>query len=153
MQLLTIAAVVAGVIAIVVFLIIAVKKVSTFYKQRFQFSIWSGVLLLVMALASLLISTTDGVTQQMIYITSGVSFILAALTIYNDIRLAGFVWGCIAILLQIVFSLSFVLLIFLALLGVVMKKLFNIHNALLASIFDGLGLKKELLLLVHFLRP
>ena len=38
MQLLTIAAVVAGVIAIVVFLIIAVKKVSTFYKQRFQFS-------------------------------------------------------------------------------------------------------------------
>ncbi len=81
MQLLTIAAIVAGVIAIVVFLIIAVKKVSTFYKQRFQFSIWSGVLLLVMALATLLISTTDGITQQMIYITSGVSFIMVALTI------------------------------------------------------------------------
>ncbi len=42
-------------------------------------------------------------------------------------------------------------LIFFALVGVVMKKLFNIHSSLLTSIFGGLGIKGELLLLLHFL--
>jgi len=71
--------------------------------------------------------------------------------IYNDIRLAGVAWGGLAVLLQIIFALSFVFLIIFALIGFVMKKLFNIHSSLLASIFGGLGIKGELLLLLHFL--
>ena len=85
------------------------------------------------------------------YIMTGISVILAILTIYNDIRLAGFAWGSLAVILQIVFSLSFIFLIFFALVGFVMKKLFNIHSSLLTSIFGGLGIKGELLLLLHFL--
>ena len=71
--------------------------------------------------------------------------------VYNDIRLAGVAWGGLAVLLQIIFALSFVFLIIFALIGFVMKKLFNIHSSLLASIFGGLGIKGELLLLLHFL--
>lgn len=97
-------------------------------KQRFNFSIWSGVLLLVGALALLLASTSDGVSQQAMYIMTGISAILAILTIYNDIRLSGFAWGSLAVILQIIFSLSFIFLIFFALVGFVMKKLFNIHS-------------------------
>ena len=151
MELLTLAAIIAGIIAAIIGLIVVTKKISAFYKQRFNFSIWSGVLLLVGALALLLASTSDGVSRQAMYIMTGISVILAILTIYNDIRLAGFAWGSLAVILQIVFSLSFIFLIFFALVGVVMKKLFNIHSSLLTSIFSGLGIKGELLLLLHFL--
>ena len=151
MELLTLAAIIAGIIAAIIGLIVVAKKISAFYKQRFNFSIWSGVLLLVGAFALLLASTSDGVSRQAMYIMTGISVILAILTIYNDIRLAGFAWGSLAVILQIVFSLSFIFLIFFALVGVVMKKLFNIHSSLLTSIFGGLGIKGELLLLLHFL--
>lgn len=151
MELLTLAAIIAGIIAAIIGLIVVIKKISAFYKQRFNFSIWSGVLLLVGALALLLASTSDGVSRQAMYIMTGISVILAILTIYNDIRLAGFAWGSLAVILQIVFSLSFIFLIFFALVGFVMKKLFNIHSSLLTSIFGGLGIKGELLLLLHFL--
>lgn len=151
MELLTLAAIIAGIIAAIIGLIVVTKKISAFYKQRFNFSIWSGVLLLVGAFALLLASTSDGVSRQAMYIMTGISVILAILTIYNDIRLAGFAWGSLAVILQIVFSLSFIFLIFFALVGVVMKKLFNIHSSLLTSIFGGLGIKGELLLLLHFL--
>lgn len=151
MELLTLAAIIAGIIAAIIGLIVVTKKISAFYKQRFNFSIWSGVLLLVGTLALLLASTSDGVSRQAMYIMTGISVILAILTIYNDIRLAGFAWGSLAVILQIVFSLSFIFLIFFALVGFVMKKLFNIHSSLLTSIFGGLGIKGELLLLLHFL--
>lgn len=151
MELLTLAAIIAGIIAAIIGLIVVTKKISAFYKQRFNFSIWSGVLLLVGALALLLASTSDGVSRQAMYIMTGISVILAILTIYNDIRLAGFAWGSLAVIFQIVFSLSFIFLIFFALVGFVMKKLFNIHSSLLTSIFGGLGIKGELLLLLHFL--
>lgn len=153
MELLTLAAIIAGIIAAIIGLIVVIKKISTFYKLRFNFSIWSGVLLLVGALALLLVSTSDGVSPRAMYIMTGISAILTILTIYNDIRLAGFAWGSLSVILQIVFALSFVFLIFFALIGVVMKKLFNIHSSLLTSIFGGLGIKGEFLLLLHFLHP
>lgn len=151
MELLTLAVIIAGIIAAIIGLIVVTQKISAFYKQRFNFSIWSGVLLLVGALALLLASTSDGVSRQAMYIMTGISVILAILTIYNDIRLAGFAWGSLAVILQIVFSLSFIFLIFFALVGFMMKKFFNIHSSLLTSIFGGLGIKGELLLLLHFL--
>ena len=151
MELLTLAAIIAGIVATIIGLIVVIKKISAFYKQRFNFSIWSGVLLLVGALALLLASASDGVSRQAMYIMTGISAILAILTIYNDIRLSGFAWGSLAVILQIIFSMSFIFLIFFALVGFVMKKLFNIHSSLLTSIFGGLGIKGELLLLLHFL--
>ena len=151
MELLTLAAIIAGIVAAIIGLIVVIKKVSAFYKLRFQFSIWSGVLLFVVAFAMLLISASEGVTRQTAYILLAVAALFAILTIYNDIRLAGLAWGVLAIVLQIVFSLCFVFLIFFALMGFVMKKLFNIHSSLLTSIFGGLGIREELLLLLHFL--
>ncbi len=153
MELLTLAAIIAGIIAVIIGLIIVIKKISTFYKHRFQFSIWSGVLLLVVALALLLVSASGGATQQIMYIMTAIAAILAILTIYNDIRLAGGAWGSLAVILQIVFSFCFLFLIFFALVSLVLKKLFHIRSALLSSIFGGLDIKSELFLFLHFLHP
>ena len=89
MELFTLAAIVAGILAAMIGLIIIIKKISAFYKLRFQFSIWSGVLLLVVALSLLLVSASEGATHQTMYILTAIAAILAILTIYNDIRLAG----------------------------------------------------------------
>lgn len=151
MELLTLAAIIAGIIAAIIGLIIVIKKISAFYKHRFQFSIWSGVLLLVVALALLLISLSDRTTWQTGYVMTAIAAILAILTIYNDIRLAGFAWGSLAVFLQIVFSFCFLFLVFITLIGLVLKKLFHMRSALLSSLFGGLGIKGELFLLLHFL--
>lgn len=151
MELLTLAAIIAGIIAAIIGLIIVIKKISAFYKHRFQFSIWSGVLLLVVALALLLISSSDGTTRQTVYVMTAIAAILAILTIYNDIRLAGFAWGSLAVILQIVFSFCLLFLVFFALFGLVLKKLFHMRSALLSSLFGGLGIKSELILFFHFL--
>lgn len=153
MELLTLAATIAGIIATIIGLIVVVKKISAFYKTRFQFSIWSGVLLFLIALALLIISESSEIAQSTAYIILVVTAVIAIITIYNDIRLAGFWWGILAIFLQILFSLCFVIFIFCALVGLVMKKVFNIRNSLITSLFDGLGLKGELALLLYFLHP
>lgn len=153
MEILTLAAIIAGIIAMIIGLIVVIKKVSSFYKLRFQFSIWSGVLLFVVTFALILISASEGITRGIVYILLTVATLLSILTIYNDIRLAGVTWGLLAIVLQIIFSLCFVFLIFFALLGFIMKKLFNIHSSFLTSIFGGLGIRGELVLLLRFLHP
>lgn len=151
MELFTLAAIVAGILAAMIGLIIIIKKISAFYKLRFQFSIWSGVLLLVVALSLLLVSASEGATHQTMYILTAIAAILAILTIYNDIRLAGVAWGSLAVILQIVFSFFFLFLVFFALVGLVLKKLFHMRSALLSSLFGGLGIKSELFLFLHFL--
>lgn len=152
MEILTLATVIAGIIATMIGLIIAIKKVSVFYRQRFQFSIWSGVLLFVLVLALTLVSASEGTTQYAVYIMMGIAVILVVLTIYNDIRLAGFAWGCLAVLLQIIFSLSFVFLVVFVLIGIMMKKLFHIHNTLLSTFFGSFGIKAELFQFLRFLQ-
>lgn len=154
MELLTLSAIIAGVIAAIIGVIVIVRKISAFYKQRFQFSIWSGVLLFVLALSIIVIIGTASVRELTMYVLIAIAALLAILTIYNDIRLAGLGWGTLAVTLQILFSLCFVFLILFALIGYVMKKIFNIHSSLLNSIFGtGFGMKGELLLLLHFLHP
>lgn len=154
MELLTLSAIIAGVIAAIIGVIVIVRKISVFYKQRFQFSIWSGVLLFVLALSIIVIIGTASVSELTMYVLLAIAALLAILTIYNDIRLAGLGWGTLAVTLQILFSLCFVFLILFALISYVMKKIFNIHSSLLNSIFGtGFGMKGELLLLLHFLHP
>lgn len=153
MELLTLAAIIAGIIAGIIGMVVVVKKISAFYKTRFRFSIWSGVLLFLIAFSLLAIPSATEVTRSTAYIMLAVAAVLALITVYNDIRLAGFLWGALAAVLQILFSLCFVIFIFCALVSLVMKKFFNIRNSLITSVFDGLGLKGELALLLYFLHP
>lgn len=154
MELLTVAAIIAGIIAAILGLIAIIKKISEFYKRRFQFSIWSGVLLLVLSLAFLAIAGSDNIQDSTVYILITLAALLVIATIFNDIRLAKIGWGLIALSIQIVLAVCFVFLVFFALIAYVIKKVFNIHSSLFGSLFDsGFGVKSELLLLRHFICP
>lgn len=100
MELLTLAVTIAGIIAAIIGLIVVVKKISAFYRARFQFSIWSGVLLLLIALALLVISETSEIAQSTAYIMLAAAAVIAIITIYNDIRLPGLWWGILALSLK-----------------------------------------------------
>ena len=93
----------------------AIVKVSAFYRQRFGFSLWSGVLLFVVAVSILLIAETAPIKVQTQYVLMGILAILVILTGLNDVRLAGYAWGALAFCLQIVLSLCFVILVLVAL--------------------------------------
>lgn len=59
MELLTLAAIIGVIIVTIIGLIVVIKKVSTFYKHRFQF-----VLLFVVAFLLLPISALEGITRS-----------------------------------------------------------------------------------------
>lgn len=151
MEFLTIIAVIAIGIVVAVAAIAAIAKATVFYKQRFGFSLWSGVLLFVVALSLSVIALTTSIGTKGQFILLTLSAFLVLLTGYNDIRLAGGGWGAAALSLQVLFSLGFILVVTVAVIMFILKKLFKIHSALLTSIFDSFSLKGELLLLLYFL--
>ena len=152
MEFLTIVAIIAIVVVGAIAAIVAIAKVTAFYKQRFTFSIWSGVLLFVLALSLsvIAISTDLGTQGQIILLT--LSAFLVLLTGYNDIRLAGGGWGVIALCLQMLFSLGFILVVAVAIIMFVLKKVFKMPSTLFSSIFGNeFNIRSELLLLALFL--
>lgn len=153
MELLSLAAIIAGLIAAVIGIIIIIKKIAAFYKQKFNFSIWSGVLLIVLALSLTLITGTTNLSVQATYILIAFAAIFTILTIYNDIRLAGCGWGILAIALQLLFAFFFIFLILFLVIAYVAKKIFNIQNSFLNSVLStGFGIKSEWISLLQFLR-
>ncbi len=154
MGLLFLAAVIVVMIAIVTGTSTVLKNISEFYRQRFQFSIWSGVLLLMLALSLFVISGSADSQGSPIFALIVRAAILAGLTAYNDIRLAGFGWGALAIGLQIVLSFCLLFIIMFALIAYIIRRVFNVRSSLFSPVLGiGVGLRGELLLLVHFLHP
>lgn len=121
MEWLTIVAIIVVIITGTITAIATIAKVTAFYKQRFSFSIWSGVLLFVLALSlsAIAIATDIGTQGQFILLT--LSAFLVLLTGYNDIRLAGGGWGVAVLCLQLLFSLGFILVVAVALFIFVLK--------------------------------
>lgn len=152
MEWLTIVAIIVVLTAGTIAAIVAIAKVSAFYKQCFGFSIWSGVLLFVVALSLAVVAIVVNLDIQVQFILLTISVLLVLLTGYNDIRLAGSGWGVVSLGLQILFSLGFILVVAVALILFVLKKIFNLHSSLLKSIFEnGFSIRNELLLLALFL--
>lgn len=151
-EFLSLVAIIAILIICVIAATTAIVKVSAFYRQRFGFSLWSGVLLFVVAVSILLIAETAPIKVQTQYVLMGILAILVILTGLNDVRLAGYAWGALAFCLQIVLSLCFVILILVALVGLVLRRVFKIQSSLFNSILGtNSSLKAEFLLLVYFL--
>lgn len=154
MELVTLVAIIAIVIVLIIGAITAIRKVFAFYKQRFHFSLLSGVLLFVLSLSLVTITGTAEMNDKLRYTFLAVSIILIILTGYNDFRLAGIGWGLLAVGIQAVISLCFVFLILLAVVGFILKKVFKIHSSILNSIFGAsLNIRNELAALAYFLHP
>lgn len=154
MGLLFLVAVIVVMIAIVTGTITVLKNISEFYRQRFQFSVWSGVLLFMLASSLLVISESMRGQESPVYPLVVIAAILAALTVYNDIRLAGFGWGALAIGLQIILSFCLLFIIMFVLIAYIIRRVFNVRSPLFSLVFGvGVGIRGELLLLEHFLHP
>lgn len=78
MEFLTIVAIIAIVVVGAIAAIAAIAKVTAFYKQRFSFSIWSGVMLFVLALSLsvIAIATDIGTKGQFILLTLSAFLVL-----------------------------------------------------------------------------
>lgn len=101
--------VIIAAIAIATLLTIAVRKVSAYYRREFNYSIWSGVALVILSFAL----TGYGLyNEQSINIWLIIaSVIVFAFSVLLDIRHAGLAMGLLALLLQIVLALFFILVI------------------------------------------
>ena len=152
MELLTLAAIIVVMIAIVAGTITVLKNVSDFYRERFRFSIWSGVFLFALALSLVILSGSLSSQGSSAYIIGIISAIIVAITIYNDIRLAGFGWGSLAVCLQMLLSLCLLFIILFALVAYIARRIFNVRGSRFSPVFGlGVGMKGELSLLMHFL--
>lgn len=140
-------------IPIVAGTITVLKNVSDFYRERFRFSIWSGVFLFVLALSLVILSGSLSGQGASAYIIGIISAIIVAVTIYNDIRLAGFGWGALAVCLQILLSLCLLFIVIFALIAYIARRIFNVRGTRFSPVFGiGVGMRGEVQLLMHFLR-
>lgn len=105
-----------GVGAVALLLLIGnlIIRVSAYYQQRFNMSIWAGVFMLVVSEAIGVYSFIHYDSPSIVLLV--LSFCLAALILFLDIRHAGVGMGISAMLFQMVMSLLFVFVLLAALL-------------------------------------
>lgn len=150
MELLSLVAIIAIVIVAVVGVISFVRNISAYYRDRFRFSIWSGVFILLFAIALLILAGCSG---SGVFVVELIAALLAALVLYKDIRLAGLGWGVLAVGLQILFAISFLFMLTILLIGYFIRRIFYPRRSIFyPSVGVALGMNGEMSFLLNFLR-
>lgn len=151
MELLSLVAIIAIVIVSVIGVISFVRNISAYYRDRFRFSIWSGVFIFLFALALLILVASSGAGTGA-FIVELIAAGLATLVIYKDVRLAGFGWGCLAVGLQVLFAISFLFMLTFLLIGYFIRRIFYPRRSVFfPSIGMALGMNGEMSFLLNFL--
>lgn len=152
MELLYLVAIIAIAIVSVSGIMSFVRNISAYYRDRFRFSIWSGVVILLFAIALLILAGSSG-NETSVFIVELIVALLVALVIYKDIRLAGFSWGVLAMGLQTLFAISFLLMLVVLLVSYFIRRIFySRRSVLLPSLSMALGMNSEGPFLFNFLR-
>ena len=105
--------IIVGGIALLIALAAIIRRVSVFFRERYNFSIWAGVLLIVIAFAIAGYSYAHYGEINTPYM--GVALAIILLTAFLDFRHAGVGMGLLALLIEIILSAFFVLVLLLAL--------------------------------------
>ena len=152
MELLSLVAIVAIAIVSVIGVISFVRNISAYYKDRFRFSIWSGVFIFLFAIALLILGASSSAGSG-VFVVELIAAILAALVIYKDIHLAGFGWGVLAVGLQVLFAVSFLFMLTFLLIGYFIRRIFYPRRSVFfPSLGMALGMNGEISFLLNFLR-
>lgn len=152
MELLSLVAIIAIAIVSVIGVISFVRNISAYYRDRFRFSIWSGVFILLLAIALLILAGSSS-TGTGVFIVELIAAGLAALVIYKDVRLAGFGWGVLAVGLQVLFAVSFLFMLTFLLIGYFIRRIFYPRRSVFfPSLGMALGMNGEISFLLNFLR-
>lgn len=122
-----------GLIAVFVLAITAINKVSVYYRTQFGFSVWSGVLFLLISFLILLSVASSGSDNGNTFFAI-ISAALGIFTLVQDIRLSDPMYGILAFLFQIVMTLFvfvlFIILIAQALARIASRSARSISNSL-----------------------
>lgn len=110
-----------GVIAIGFLLITIVRRISAYYRQRYNMSVWAGVFMLAIA-AVLVAYDIYHFTSSNIPLFIGAGALLL-LTGFLDMRHAGIGMGLLALLFQLVLAAAFIAVIVIAIFYFVIRSL------------------------------
>ena len=110
-----------GVIAVGFLLITIVRRISAYFRQRYNMSVWAGVFML--AIAAVLVAY-----NIYHYESTNIPFFIGAgalllLTGFLDMRHAGIGMGLLALLFQIVIAAAFIAVIIIAIIYFVIRSL------------------------------
>lgn len=110
-----------GVIAVGFLLITIVRRISAYFRQRYNMSVWAGVFML--AIAAVLVAY-----NIYHYESTNIPFFIGAgalllLTGFLDMRHAGIGMGLLALLFQIVIATAFIAVIVIAIIYFVIRSL------------------------------
>lgn len=134
MELMEVIVIITAIIAASIGAIYIIAKIANFYKLRFGFSIFSGVILMILSITLLYFSAKKQTSSSLfLQVASGC---LAVFTLVRDIQLAKFAYGIIAFLIHFVLAVfSFVIVAF-VFAAYIIKKLTNNHNRLYSRIMN-----------------
>ena len=101
-----------GAIAAAFLLVTIVRRISAYYRQRFNMSVWAGVFMLAIAAVLIAYSLYH---YQSIYVPIAIAAgVLLLITGFLDIRHAGFGMGILALIFQLVLAAAFIAVIVVA---------------------------------------
>ena len=139
-----------GAVALAIGLVAVVRRVSAYYRRQYNFSIWSGVLLLVFAVISLVF----GYTRNMMIPLAILAAVLLLVTALLDIRLAGIGMGLLALLLQIVLAMSFIAIVIIAIIYFIVRSIRRGNDLVLDAVTGTTsGFRNGVQLFMRFFMP
>ena len=114
MEIIELLLIILGLGAVIVLSIKLITRIAVFYRTIYGFSIWSGVLFLIISIALLALIESDSSNNHILLSTIAGAIIL--FTLVQDIRLSGVVYGSLGFVFQIVmtFVIFFLFIIMLA---------------------------------------
>ena len=119
MELIEFLLIIIGCLTLGIAIAAAVIKVSLFYRSRFGFSVWSGVLLLFLAFILMLVYSGGEAPHNMILPILSVG--LCILTLARNIHLAGRGYGFLGMLFQGIMTFLFFLMVIIAIAGLLAR--------------------------------
>ena len=134
MELMEVIVIITAIIAASIGVIYIIARIASFYKQRFGFSIFSGIILMILSFALLYFSATKHTSSSLFLQIASAG--IAVFTLVRDVQLAKFAYGICAFFIHVVLAvLSFIIVAFL-LAAIIIKRLTNNHSRLYSRIMS-----------------
>ncbi len=144
--------IIIGVIAVAFLLVTIVRRISAYYRQRYNMSVWAGVFMLVIATVLVAFSAYHYQEPNIpLFVAAG---LLLLLTGFLDIRHAGIGMGLVALLFQTVLALGFIAVIVVVVVLYIIKTIRRGDNLLFDAVTGTTGgLRNGAILFFRFFVP
>lgn len=108
-----------GAIAAAILMVIVARRISAYYRQRHNMSVWAGVFMLVLAIVVVGFAVYHYESVNVLLVI--VACMLLLLTGFLDMRHAGVGMGLLALLFQMVLAVTFIVFIVAAIIYFVIR--------------------------------